>query len=235
MVGIASLALGAIQTGVGIYQAANAEKPQDVQETLEMKAARERARQMAQSGFTPQEKAAFKQSLAASGNTAFRRAVDIGGGKSAAIRAGINSQQLGAQNQFASQDAALHRQNIGMSNSLEQGYQGLKNTQVAQNNALAQQQNQAASQSINSGMSNLGSALNLQQALNYQPNAGVAGTSTPSVNGNNNPNAFPYNAITGQYNLGNPQQPTYIYPPSPYADYFGQFGINSPNGQFNPK
>lgn len=150
-----------------------------------MKAARQRAAEMAKMGFTPQEKAAFKQSLAASGSTAFRRAVDIGGGNlSAAIRAGINSQQLGAQNQFASQDAALHRQNIGMSNSLEQGYQGLKNTQVAQNNALAQQQNQAASQSINSGMSNLGSALNLQQALNYQPNAGVAGgASTPTVGG----------------------------------------------------
>jgi hypothetical protein len=33
-------------------------------------------------------------------------------------------------------------------------------------------------------MSNLGSALNLQQALNYQPNGGVAGgTSTPTTGG----------------------------------------------------
>lgn len=180
MIGAATLALGAIQTGVGIYQASQAQDPTQVEETQEMKAARARARQMAETGFTPQEKAAFKQSLAASGNTSFRRAVDMGGGNlSAAIRAGINSQQLGAQNQFAAQDAQLRRQNIGMSNSLEQGYQGLKNTQVAQQNALAAQQTQAASQSINSGMSNLGSALNLQQALNYQPNMGGGGSNAP--------------------------------------------------------
>lgn len=172
--------LGGVQLAAGLIQNANKEDPQQVQETAEMKAARARAREMAKSGFTPEEKAAFKQNLAATGNTAFRRAIDLGGGSlAAAIRAGINTQQLGAQNQFAGQDAQLKRSNIAQSNSLEQGYQALKNQQVAQQNQLAQQQNAAASQSINSGMGNIGSALNLSQALNYQPNAGMAGAQTP--------------------------------------------------------
>lgn len=234
MVGAASLALGAFQTVKGLIDASQAQDPTQVQETAEMKAARERARQMAQSGFTPQEKAAFKQSLAASGNTAFRRAVDIGGGNlSAAIRAGINSQQLGAQNQFASQDAQLRRQNIGMSNSLEQGYQGLKNTQVAQNNALAQQQNQAASQSVNSGMSNLGSALNLQQALNYQPNAGGVnvtnapitqpfGTGVPTMTPSGQMGNSYYNPTTiGQFGNAQATQNPYMFQQNPYANLFG--------------
>lgn len=237
---LASLALGAVQTGVGLYQASQAEDPEQVQETAEMKAARARAREMAKSGFTPEEKAAFKQSLAASGNTAFRRAVDMGGGNlAAAIRAGINSQQLGAQNQFAGQDAQLKRSNIAQSNSLEQGYQALKNQQVAQQNQLAQQQNAAASQSINSGMGNMVGALNLSQALKYNP-SGVNGAQTPTTQtpfAAGVPTMTPSGQVQpvglGNYQIGananvaaTNANPFYnnLYNQDPYGLYFGGLG-----------
>lgn len=245
MIGIASLALGAVQMGVGLYQAANAEDPQQYQETSEMRAARSRAAQMAQSGFTPAEKAAFKQSLAATGNTAFRRGVDLAGGLAGALRAGINAQQLNAQNQFAGQDAQLHRQNIAQSNSLEQGYQGLKNAQVDQQRQVAQQQNASATQSINSGLGNLGSALNLQQALNYQPNMGGGGsnapmTQTPAYGYSDIPTMTPSGQVApvglGNYQIGansNVQgyQPNMFYNPNTTYNYgltnpfLGQYGI----------
>lgn len=246
MVGLATLALGAVQTGIGLYQAANAEDPQQYQETSEMRAARARAAQMAQSGFTPAEKAAFKQSLSATGNTAYRRGVDLAGGNLAgALRAGINAQQLNAQNQFAGQDAQLHRQNIAQSNSLEQGYQGLKNAQVDQQRQLAQQQAAAASQSINSGMGNMGSALNLQQALNYQPNMGGGGsnapmTQTPAYGYSDIPTMTPSGQVApvglGNYQIGansNVQgyQPNMFYNPNTTYNYgltnpfLGQYGI----------
>lgn len=180
MIGAATLALGAIQTGVGIYQASQAQDPTQVEETAEMKKAREEARKMAQGGFTAQETAAFKQALAAQDSTDYKRATDMGGGNlAAAFRGALNARKLNALNKFASDDANLMRQNQRYSNSLEQGYQSLKNTQVGQQNALAAQQAGAAQQSINSGMSNLGSALNLQQALNYQPNMGGGGSNAP--------------------------------------------------------
>lgn len=245
MVGLASLALGAVQAGIGLYQAANAEDPQQYQETSEMRAARSRAAQMAQSGFTPAEKAAFKQSLAATGNTAYRRGVDLAGGSLAgALRAGINAQQLNAQNQFAGQDAQLHRQNIAQSNSLEQGYQGLKNAQVDQQRQVAQQQAAAASQSINSGLGNMGSALNLQQALKWQPNT-VGGTNNPITQNqeysySDIPTMTPSGQVApvglGNYQIGansNVQgyQPNMFYNPNTTYNYgltnpfLGQYGI----------
>lgn len=204
MVGIASLALGAVQLAAGLAQNANRETPEQYQETAEMKAARSRAAQMAKSGFTPAEKAAFKQSLAATGNTAYRRGVDLAGNLAGALRAVINAQQLNAQNQFAGQDAQLMRQNISQSNALEQGYQGLKNAQTDQQRQVAAQQAQAAQQSINSGLGNLGSALNLQQALNYQPNMGGGSNAPMQVNygSNNNPNAFNYNFVNPNQSQG---------------------------------
>lgn len=246
MVGIASLALGAVELAAGLAQNANRETPEQYQETAEMKSARARGRQMAQGGFTPAEKAAFKQSLAATGNTAYRRGVDLAGGNLAgALRAGINAQQLNAQNQFSGQDAQLMRQNISQSNALEQGYQGLKNAQTDQQRQVAAQQAQAAQQSINSGLGNLGSALNLQQALNYQPNMGGGGSNAPMTQNqgygySDIPTMTPSGQVApvglGNYQIGansNVQgyQPNMFYNPNTTYNYgltnpfLGQYGI----------
>lgn len=213
MVGVASLALGGIQTVAGLIQNATKDKPEQYEETAEMKAARARAREMAKRGFTAEEEAAFRQSSAATGNTQFRRGVDMGGGNlAAALRASINANQLNANNQHAAQGAQIMRQNIGMSNSLEQGYQGLQNSIVDQQRQVAAQQAQAASQSINSGITGIGNALNLQQALKYNATLPNGQQSPINITNATAPTAS-VNYTTSQPNLGTSgyygnQQPT---------------------------
>lgn len=185
-VGIASLVLGAVQTGVGLYKLSQEGDAPTAGITPEMKAAYARAEQRAKSGFSPQEKAAYESSLATAGNTAYRRGVDMGGGSMAqALRAGINAQQLGARNQFAATDAQLQRENIRYADSLAQQIQSQKNLQTAQELQQYNQRQQAYGQALQSGLGNIAGSLNATQALNSnmggvqtEPLAPVGGSTT---------------------------------------------------------
>ncbi len=71
------------------------------------------SKQRSSYGFDPSEKAAFNQNVAQQQNTGFQQGVQQSGGNLAqALSAGFGAQNLQSQNQFAGQNAQLHRQNF---------------------------------------------------------------------------------------------------------------------------
>lgn len=127
---------GVVQAGVGIYQAVKSQqalnelqnKTPDYSVSPELKTAYSRANELAGEGFTPQEKAAYDNRVATSTNTAFRNGIaNSGGNLSQALRNGIQAEKIGANNDFASTDAQLHRSNIHYADSLAQEMQNQKN------------------------------------------------------------------------------------------------------------
>jgi len=111
-------------------------------ETAEQKASRLRAQNMAQSGFTPEEKANYQQQLARSQNTGYQQSVARAPGLSQQILSGINYSNIGAQNDFASRDSARHRENIAYHDKFTSYLQELNNKNIAaqqQNRLLAEQ------------------------------------------------------------------------------------------------
>ena len=157
--------LGAIQAGLGIYQLIrggieqnkfNKMKQPTYGLTSSMKSAKAQAEQVAQMGYTPQERAAFEQRLATSGNTAFRRATDMSGGNMAqALQGALNAQNIAAQNQFAAQDAALRRQNIAARNQIYGMEQNLENQNVRTQQELMKARAKSLGEQRQSGLSNL--------------------------------------------------------------------------------
>lgn len=173
-----SLALGLVNTFVGLKGLNKLKKEPAPQfaETPEMAASRKRADEMAKSGFTPQEKAAYEQRLARSQNTAFQRSVDRSPGLSQQILAGINYTNIAAQNEMAQRDAELMRSNIRYADTFSKYLQELNNknvaTQIQQRDAAMRAYGQAAQ----SGMSQLGSFLNnLTLKSGGDNNGGIGG------------------------------------------------------------
>lgn len=182
---IASLAsvapnpMGALSTvpqiGLGIYEAWQANKglknlqgqpmPQ-YSISPEMQSYYNTVQKRSNYGYDPSEKAAFKQNVAQQQNTGFNQAVNMSGGNLAqALNVGFKAQGLNAFNQFAAQDAALHRQNInqwGGAASQMQGQQNLINQQkISQRNMLEQAYGQALRSGLYNVTSGLGSALGM--------------------------------------------------------------------------
>lgn len=87
----------------------------------------QRAQQMSQRGYTPEQEAAFKGNLATNQNTSYRNAVSQSGGNLAqAINAGLQSQNIGALNQFAADDASKRQQNIQYADSFAPRFQNIQ-------------------------------------------------------------------------------------------------------------
>ena len=163
-----SVGVAGVTLGVGAYKSYQARKGlknlnkqampeysmnQAPTQTADSVAAQSMARQNANQGFSGAQTAAFQSNLAQNNNAQFQRAKDIGGGNLAsAIGAGINYGNIGALNQFASQDANLQRQN-------RQDFYG----------QAAQGQNfQNSVQQYNQGQSNLNTQARLQQRQNLE-------------------------------------------------------------------
>lgn len=176
-----SLIPSLVDTGIGIFEKSKADKAlnelsntpyPEFQLTPQLSNAYARSEQMAKQGFSGAETGAFNQKLAQQGNLAYQRGVNIaGGGQAQALNAGINAMQLPALNQFAGQDAMLHRQNIKYSDTLSQALQHQQNLQtqneIARRNALEQSYGRAGA----AGLSNIGTGLNFGGAmLNEQYN-----------------------------------------------------------------
>ena len=71
------------------------------------------ARSLSQQGFSPEESAAFRQSLAEQQNATNRTATEIGGGSGAkALSAAMTGQDVNALNKFAAQGAQLKSQHM---------------------------------------------------------------------------------------------------------------------------
>jgi len=154
----AKAGFGLLQTAISAAQLAKINKTPtpEFTQTPQMMSATSQAEQMAKSGFTPQERAAYDASLSTAGNTAYRRGVDMGGGNMAvALNSALNAQNLGARNELAIADAGIRRQNIASRNQLYGEGQELqdRNTQYAmQNRSNAQQ---AWGGAMSSGLGNL--------------------------------------------------------------------------------
>jgi hypothetical protein len=68
----------------------------------------DRSLQMAKQGYSPEQIAAYKNSVAEADTARFRHGTDMGGGNLAsAVKAGINANDTNSLNKFASQDSAL--------------------------------------------------------------------------------------------------------------------------------
>lgn len=166
----ASLGLGLVQAGYGLYKANQLDnQPLPLPEvTPEMRNAYNRAEGMATQGYTPQEAAAFKQNLATSNNLSYRNAVNMAGGNLAgAIGRGIQANNLGALNQFASNDASLRRSNMRYADSLASHLQSISNAKQQMLMARRGQAEQAAGGALQSGLNNVASTLNMNQAMNF--------------------------------------------------------------------
>lgn len=159
------LALAGLQAASGLYRMFSAKDKLNTlhgqafptfSETPEQRASRMRAESMAGAGYTPQETAAFNQKLSRSENTGYQRALDVAPGQAQAVLAGTNYANVGAQNDFASRDAQLHRQNIQYADKFSNMLQQLSNMNIQQqiqNRRMAEQSlGTAANQGLSSAL-----------------------------------------------------------------------------------
>lgn len=165
-----SLALGVLQTGIGLYGLAKLgqEELPEYSAGPELIASQNAAAQNAKFGYSPQQKAAFDANIGMGYNTTMGNARAVGGNSVARAVSGITrGNNLNAFNTFAAQDFQNKQSNQRYSDDVGQQKQALKdkNTTMQWNrrNALEQQYGQAMS----SGLTNSASAFNLGAALKY--------------------------------------------------------------------
>lgn len=137
--------LGAIQTGVGLYQLNKLSKTPvpEYKATQGTLAAASRAQQMSQMGYTPSQAAAFKANMGTALNTQFANQRNLAGGNLAgALGARGTAQKLQAMNQFAAGDADRQMGNIRYADEQTAGLQRMQNmnTEAAMRRRLMTEQ-----------------------------------------------------------------------------------------------
>jgi hypothetical protein len=150
--------LGAIQTGVGLYQLNKLSKtPQpEYKASAGTLAANQRAQQMSQMGYTPSQIAAYKANLGTALNTQFANQRNLAGGNLAgALGARGTAQKLQSMNQFAVGDADRQMQNIRYADEQTAGLQRMQNmnTEAAMRRRLMTEQ--ALGQAVQQGTTNM--------------------------------------------------------------------------------
>jgi hypothetical protein len=164
--------LGGLQTIVGAIGLARSKRPEGYKETPEMARAIGEAERSAQYGLGAQQIGLANQQAREAQNTQLFNARSMAGGNMSRAIFGANTyNRLMAGNQLAAQDFAAQQQKVGIRNQLYGTRQRLAdaNTQLAQQNYARQQE--AYGGAMRSGLTNLGSFFNLNQALNYNPTA----------------------------------------------------------------
>ncbi len=147
-------------------------------ETPEMRASRMRAEQLAQGGFTPAEKTAFRNNVAQDINTQTQRSLDIGGGQLGRVIAGQGKiNEMKGESDFATRDAALHRQNIQYADKFSQALQNIHNMNIDQQLKQRLMAEQALGGAIKTGTENLTNAASGALAFGFG-NGGGAGSYT---------------------------------------------------------
>jgi hypothetical protein len=137
--------LGAIQTGVGLYQLNKLSKTPipEYKASAGTLAANQRAQQMSQMGYTPSQAAAFKANMGTALNTQFANQRNLAGGNLAgALGARGTAQKLQSLNQFAAGDADRQMQNIRYADEQTAGLQRMQNmnTEAAMRRRLMTEQ-----------------------------------------------------------------------------------------------
>jgi hypothetical protein len=137
--------LGAIQTGVGLYQLNKLSKTPvpEYKASAGTLAANQRAQQNSQMGYTPSQAAAFKANMGTALNTQFLNQRNLAGGNLAgALGARGTAQKLQAMNQFAASDAEKQMGNIRYADEQTAGLQRMQNmnTEAAMRRRLMTEQ-----------------------------------------------------------------------------------------------
>jgi hypothetical protein len=148
--------------------------------TPEMQGSFDRAEGMARTGFTGGETAAFRQNLAQTQSAGMAGARQMGGGLGRAIFGQQSAMRLGALQNFAGQDAALMRQNMRYADSRGDVLSQQRNRQTAEDIAYRNMQEQNVGRSMQSGLTNMGSFLNQQQAFGLNKFGGGGSIPLPS-------------------------------------------------------
>ena len=169
-------ALGAFQIMQGTMGMKRLEKEKYPEYTAspELSRAKTRSGQMANMGFTPEQRAQFNFTLGQATNHDYRNAIDLAGGNlSGALNARRSGMRLGAINQFAQQDAQQRMSNIRYDDSMTDKVQRLRdnNTQVALNRRMALEQ--AYGNAIKTGTENVVNSFDMGQAMKMM-SGGVA-------------------------------------------------------------
>lgn len=160
--------LGAIQTGVGLYQLNKLSKTPvpEYKATAGTLAANQRAQQMSQMGYSPSQAAAFKANMGTALNTQFANQRNLAGGNLAgALGARGTAQKLQAMNQFAVGDADRQMQNIRYADEQTAGLQRMQNmnTEAAMRRRLMTEQ--ALGAAVQQGTVNMAGAFDVGKSF----------------------------------------------------------------------
>jgi hypothetical protein len=165
-------ALGAIQTIGGLVGLSRTKQPEGFKLTPKMQQAIGESETAARYGLGAQQLALAQQNQREAQNTQLYNARSMAGGNLSRAIFGANTySRLMAGNQLAAQDFAAQQQKIGLRNQLYGQEQGIanQNVQLAQQDYARKQQ--AYGGAMSSGLTNLGSFFNLQNALRYNQTA----------------------------------------------------------------
>lgn len=174
---IGSLVLGGIQTIGGLYGLSKMGKRERYSISPELQHSYDRAEGMSTRGYTPQETAAFKGSMASLNEQRYQRGVDMAGGSLAgAVQSGVNYGNIKSILGFAGDDAALHRRNIQYADTIGRAIQSQKNLMIQSDQSAWDRQAQAFGMAAQKGTENIVGSLNLTQALDYYKGAGADST-----------------------------------------------------------
>lgn len=206
MLGLGSMILGGVQTLGGLFGLIGLGKKPKYTVSPELQQAYDRSQTMATMGFTPQEEAAYQQNVARNMATQQQRASDLAGGNLAMAMGGMNAaNQLASQNQLATADAQLMRQNIQNAQQMALQMQQQKNlaTQAAINQRMMTEQSLGGA--MQQGLNNLVGGINYNQAMNFYGDqvGGGANNATTFTSGSFSDNQNPLSSFFSQINNQN--------------------------------
>lgn len=165
--GMGSFSLGALQTYMAMKGLRELQRTPRPQYTVspEMAASQQRSAMRSKYGFTPQQTAQFRQQMGQSLYGDFRNQVNMGGGNLAQALAGRGmGARLGGLNRFAVDDANMMARNIQYEDTMNRAIQDQLNRGIAQRANYRMSDERAIGQSLQSGLTNMASAVNLNQA-----------------------------------------------------------------------
>ena len=161
-------ALGTIQTIGGLIGLATTKQPEGFKLTPKMQQAIGESETAARFGLGPQQIALAQQNQREAQNTQLYNARSMAGGNLSRSIFGANTySRLMAGNQLAAQDFAAQQQKVRYRDQMFGQEQAIanQNVQLAQQDYMRKQQ--AYGGAMSSGLTNLGSFFNLQNALRY--------------------------------------------------------------------
>ena len=161
-------ALGAIQTIGGLVGLARTKQPEGFKLTPKMQQAIGESESAARYGLGAQQIALAQQNQREAQNTQLYNARSLSGGNLSRAIFGANTySRLMAGNQLAAQDFAAQQQKLRYRDQMYGQEQAIanQNVQLAQQDYMRKQQ--AYGGAMSSGLTNLGSFFNLQNALRY--------------------------------------------------------------------